>query len=686
MIIQQEELNNQKERLQDALEKAKENEELLIRRNQFINGLINTLDKQELLENIIDSMVHFTKATKGIIALLDENKSVAYHGLAEREVKQFRQTISGSDIVAKLKRTLRPFVIKRDSLAAERGYVTDPYFCCDLILPIFLTDNQLVAVVMVTRVGHEFTEKEIGGFLGFCKQISLSLEKLFMYEETENNRQMVQDILNTVHEGIQLVNEKGRILLINDKLRDMIREEYRPLLQQPSYEWLEVLKEKAEEPEPLISFIKDAMNEKHEEPLIFKLKTDKKQIIQLHAETLYRDKKKFGTIFEYRDITKQYEVDQMKSEFVSTVSHELRTPLSSVLGFTELMLNKELPPQKQRKYLLTISQEATRLTALINDFLDVQRMESGKQTYDKNYCSIKSIIEDVLVIQKVNTAQHDFVVDIQTTNLTVLGDRDKLKQVFSNLLSNAVKYSPDGGNIIIRIREEQARLNIDIVDEGLGIPSEAIPDLFTKFYRIDNTDRRKIGGTGLGLAIVKEIVKAHDGEISVQSKLGKGSTFTVSLPLVSGIGMITRKDSLDESQYRPHIVIIEDDFNLANLLKDELEDNGFYTTHYADGETAVSAVIKNLPDVVVVDLKPEDSIDGWSIIKRLKDNPNTENIPIFISTVLDEREKGNLLGISGYLTKPYQPSRLSNSILQCLLENERKGQIMVPETDRNKNE
>jgi signal transduction histidine kinase len=533
LLVQQEELTRQQRKLQDAFQKSRENAELLSRRNQFINGLINTLDKRELLDSIIDSMIHFTKSTKGLIVLLDEEKTRSAHGLNETEIQQFMDTIGENAAIAKVKRTTEPFVIKRECKPGERGYVTEPFFCYDLNLPIFMKDSQLAAIVMVTRLGHEFTEKEIQGFYGFCKQISLSLEKLKMFEESENSRKLVQDILNTVHEGIQLVNEEGKLLLSNDKLKEIMELGNQPLLQDPSCDWLGLLKEKAENPEELVDFLQSTMNgEEKEESFIFKLKTEGNRIVQLHAQTLYRDGKKFGTIFEYHDITRQYEVDQMKSEFVSTVSHELRTPLSSVLGFTELMLNKELKPEKQRKYLMTISREATRLTALINDFLDVQKMESGKQTYCKSYCDLQSIIEEVIAAQKVNTDKHEFVVDVQAGNPTVLGDQDKLTQVFSNLLSNAVKYSPNGGKILVKIRDEKLRVAVDIMDEGLGIPAVAIPNLFAKFYRIDNSDRRKIGGTGLGLAIVKEIMKAHDGDVQVQSDLGAGSTFTVSLPLV----------------------------------------------------------------------------------------------------------------------------------------------------------
>ena len=173
------------------------------------------------------------------------------------------------------------------------------------------------------------------------------------------------------------------------------------------------------------------------------------------------------------------------------------------------------------------------LTALINDFLDIQRMESGKQTYEKKFIDITSILQNVIELQEVNTSLHKINLSIELEETMILGDRNKIEQVFTNLLSNAIKYSPNGGNIFIRVYGSDNMVSIDIKDEGLGIPEDAIPNLFQQFYRVDNSDRRRIGGTGLGLAIVQEIVKAHGGTISVSSEYGKGSTFTTQFPQVS---------------------------------------------------------------------------------------------------------------------------------------------------------
>ena len=355
------------------------------------------------------------------------------------------------------------------------------------------------------------------------------------------------------------------------------------------------------------------------------------RVVQVYCKTLNNGEEEIGTIIVHRDITKEHEVDLMKSEFVSTVSHELRTPLASVLGFTELMLHKELKPERKAKYLQTIYNEAKRLSALINDFLDVQRMESGKQTYEKKFLDIIPIIQKVIEHQEVAAVNHHIQLSVDTEQTRILGDKEKIEQVITNLLSNAIKYSPDGGNVIIHITDEQDKMIIDIQDEGLGIPKEALPKLFQKFYRVDNSDHRRIGGTGLGLAIVEEIVKSHDGSITVDSNFGKGSTFTIAFPKVV---MDEEEKPVDSiiPKLRYNILVVEDDLSLADLLKNELLESGFHVSYYKSGSQALEYIKESPPDAIVLDIMlEEDEVDGWMIMKELKENERLKNIPIFVS-------------------------------------------------------
>lgn len=240
----------------------------------------------------------------------------------------------------------------------------------------------------------------------------------------------------------------------------------------------------------------------------------------------------FGRIFVVRDISHQKEIDKMKTELISTVSHELRTPMSSILGFSELLLTRELDIGRKKEYVEIINSEAQRLTDLVSNFLDIQKIENGIKEYDMQVCDMKQIIiEAIKLFDKVGR-KHKFVFEhIEEDKYNVVCDRNKILQVLSNLISNSIKYSPKGNDIKIFLTKNNEYATVTITDLGLGIPEESKDKIFDKFYRVNNDDRRKIGGTGLGLAISKEIIVLHGGNIEFESTLGQGSTFYFNLPL-----------------------------------------------------------------------------------------------------------------------------------------------------------
>jgi signal transduction histidine kinase len=241
------------------------------------------------------------------------------------------------------------------------------------------------------------------------------------------------------------------------------------------------------------------------------------------------------------------ERERLKDELVSIVSHELRTPLTSLRGFAELMLKRTFPPEKQREFLSIIHTEAVRLTNLINNFLDLQRMEAGRQTYDFSDVDIVSIICDTLSVFSLGAnGSHSFRLETPELLSLVWADPDRLRQVLTNFFSNAVKFSPQGGEICVGARREEEQIVVWVKDQGVGIPSESLDKLFTKFYRVDNQETRHVGGTGLGLAIVREIVEAHQGRVWVESTAGVGSTFFFALPV--GKDFLEKELSAHEAQ------------------------------------------------------------------------------------------------------------------------------------------
>jgi signal transduction histidine kinase len=225
-----------------------------------------------------------------------------------------------------------------------------------------------------------------------------------------------------------------------------------------------------------------------------------------------------------------FESEQVKSELVSNVSHELRTPLASVLGFSSLMLDRDLPQEETKRYLEVIRSEARRLASLLNDLLDLQRVEQEALDLRNEEVDLNELLATQVTLYSAQSDAHELRFQPAGEALTIRGDRDRLAQVVGNLLSNAIKYSPDGGVVEVTSTLIGEEAWIWVRDEGLGIPGGHQEQIFTKFFRGDVGRELGIAGTGLGLVLARQIIEAHSGQIGFDSEAGRGSTFWLQLP------------------------------------------------------------------------------------------------------------------------------------------------------------
>jgi signal transduction histidine kinase len=341
-------------------------------------------------------------------------------------------------------------------------------------------------------------------------------------------RDLIQRSFESAKEGKLLVSSDGTILLHNRRLLETFL--INPGLYPNVIEFLTQVQLKGESSlDGLISKVKQLMNGENDtltERFAVKLQGDQTKYYEMSGSKAEgRDREWY---FSIRDRTEEERVDLLKNEFISVVSHELRTPLTSIKGFAEILLLRDPEFERRQKYVRTIHQESERLTELLNDFLDLQKMESGMQEYLLESTELVSLVQEVLECWQ-GKQTHQFQMRSGSDQIEVYADRDRLKQALHNLVSNAVKYSPASDKIDIDLLLEDGMVRICVRDYGLGIPEEAREKLFQKFYRVDNSDRRKIGGTGLGLAIVQEIITAHGGTVDYHSELGEGTTFVISL-------------------------------------------------------------------------------------------------------------------------------------------------------------
>ena len=227
------------------------------------------------------------------------------------------------------------------------------------------------------------------------------------------------------------------------------------------------------------------------------------------------------------------ESERLKTDLVSNVSHELRTPLSSILGFSDLMLKREVAPEDRRRYLGVIRAESARLATLLNDLLDLQRQELGVLELRLTEFDLNELLDVQVTLYSAQSSVHELVLTPSPEPVIIRGDPDRLAQVVGNLLSNAIKYSPDGGKVEVTASLIRGEGWIWVRDRGLGIPREHQDRVFTKFFRGEAARKRAISGTGLGLVLARQIVEAHGGSLGFDSEEGKGSTFWVRLPAAS---------------------------------------------------------------------------------------------------------------------------------------------------------
>ncbi|MBI2866698.1 MAG: histidine kinase, partial [Chloroflexi bacterium] len=234
------------------------------------------------------------------------------------------------------------------------------------------------------------------------------------------------------------------------------------------------------------------------------------------------------------EVTEAKDLDRRKDAFVSIASHEIRTPMSSIMGFTELLLQRDPPPPKRKEWLERIQRNSLRVANIVDDLLNVSRIQSGKLSLTIEPVPLPHLIEETMSVIRLLTDKHEFVIAIPSECPLALADRDKLNQVLTNLLDNAVKYSPEGGNITVTAGFDAGRGHVvlSVADQGMGIAPKDQERLFTTFSRIRRPETASIRGTGLGLYIVKGLVELMKGQVWVESKLGSGSTFYVSLPAV----------------------------------------------------------------------------------------------------------------------------------------------------------
>ena len=427
--------------------------------------------------------------------------------------------------------------------------------------------------------------------------------------------------------------------------------------------------------------------------------------------------KQIGVVTIIRDFTAEKEIDRMKTEFISNVSHELRTPLTSILGFTKIIRKRleeillpALPGNQSAKIEKAVSQvtgnidiiisEGERLTNLINGVLDVAKIEAGKVDWHMIPVSVPLIIERAAAATR-SLFEGDKVtlrLEIEEGLPEINADQDRIIQVLVNLISNASKFT-ENGSVICKAVSADNDVVISLIDTGIGIAKGSLAQVFDKFKQVGETLTDKPKGTGLGLPICKQIVEHHGGRIWVESEIGRGSTFSFSIPFIEHstselkskrtgdlnalLSQLRGQDDANDSPSRKinkTVLVVDDEPAIREYLRQELEPEGYIVQEAENGLDAIAKAKELMPDLVILDVMMP-IMNGFDAAAVLKNDPKTMKIPIVILSIIEDLERGYRIGINRYLKKPIEAEVLLNEVATLVSREGTKKKILLVNQD-----
>ena len=479
-----------------------------------------SLDLDEVLKTVVDAAVELTGAEEGSLLILDESSGEltmrASRNFQDEFVKTFRLPISDT-LAGEVVRTGKPVLL--DEKSPQK--IKTSYLVKTLIyVPLKIHDKVLGVLGVDNRESERpFLPQHISLVSALADYAAIAIENARLYENTEIERYKLDAILTRIEDGVIVVDTDGQVILVNRIARTLFDIGEDETFMKPVEEIFNH--------EQLIDLLKNG----HETfPFRCELELEDDKVINAQMNFV----PDVGLTITLHDVTYFKELDRIKSEFVSTVSHDLRSPLTAILGYVELLERVGPVNEKQRSFIQRVQVSVRNITELINDLLDLGRIESG---FDESKVSL-SLINVVMysvesLKDRILENDQELALDIPEILPQIIGDSVRLRQVVDNLLGNALRYTPKGGRIGVMLREENEQIILQVSDNGVGIPTVDRPHIFEKFYRASNVVEN-ISGSGLGLAIVKTIVETHNGRIWVDSTEGEGSSFTIVLPIENG--------------------------------------------------------------------------------------------------------------------------------------------------------
>ncbi len=710
--------------------------------SSLISHIGTAVHLNEFLGILLDKATVFTDAPAGSVALHEngEMRFAASKGLSRRfvENKSWGVIPGGlTDVVLRKKEIIAIHdTLKSDYTRNNPALIAEKIRAL-LACPVVLRNNAAGILYIDDFKPRQFSERQksslniLAGLIGIC------IDQFALIKRIEDAGLELMKIMEATNEGVFMTDPAGSIKLVNERVLELLGYSRQQLLGRgiglfmKNDSW-ELMRRELEGKASLagfeVAFIGSDGNEvgvtlncaTAADPggkpsgLFFTLSSQK----EIHdLKGIIEDKKreledlKNNLDMKVRDRTGDLEkmnreleyANQLKGRFIANMSHELRTPLNSIIGFSDVLLDRTFGDltENQERYIKNIYSSGKHLLELINNVLDIAKIESGKYEMVYETFLIDDVIGEVINIMK-SLAENKFIEIIVSMGegISVLtADRVKLKQILYNLLSNAIKFTPEGGSVRLHVaRQENVNrcftediaglefIKFSVQDTGIGIGSEDRERIFDEFEQASSEFSKKYGGVGLGLALTKKLVELHGGAITVESNLGEGSTFTFLLPVSTPAaaqpeGALVHEDveaiSLNFpwlKEEAPLILVVEDDLSTAELLTLHLTQAGYKVSHAFNGEEALEKAKKLQPFAVTLDvLLPKK--DGWEVLQQLKSDQSTAGIPVIIHSIVDNKDLAFALGAADYLMKPLDKDALISKLEEITLA---RGKRVLP--------
>jgi signal transduction histidine kinase len=477
--------------------------------------------------------------------------------------------------------------------------------------------------------------------------------------------------LASIADGVVISNVEGQVIVLNRAAVRMLRTDHDTALGQPVAALFEPFSARGR------LTIVEAMARLCADPYSYGQSGEPAEtiievgsrFIQAHLSPVLTDVGEFlGVVITLREITREVEADRARSDFVSNVSHELRLPLTAIKGYCDLLLRDAVDQldEDQGRFLQIVQSNADHLVALINDLLDISRVESYRLDLSVQPIQMETILRDVAALIRPQCAQQGLrlTMEIDPDVKPVMGDPTRLNQVVTNLANNACHRTPQGGRITFTLSQTDDGVQISITDTGPSISSADKSRVFQRFHRTTDVPTSKVHGTGLELPVAKMLVEMHGGQLWVESELEQGCTFTFVLPPHVDAASAVPGDA--KPKQTRTVLVVEDDEDIAQLITLQLRREGFEVFTTAYGEEAVTLAQTKPIDLVTLDMMLPD-ITGMEVLHRLKANSKTAEIPVIIVSVLLPDQTGDASqGAVEHITKPFAFEKLMQSIRRTL--------------------